>query len=215
MTIKPSADAPASLNGTSIEAAHSKLLQDPTLQFDLAHPKPPPPPPEWLHWIGDLVKSLAPVLVWVFWSGLILIVALVAWFFVREMLGLKFKRQPGKDLKDNEPEPWRPTAAQARAIIGDADALAAQGRYAEAAHLLLLRSIDDLDQRRPQAVRPALTARDIARLEQLPETARPAFAQIARVVECSLFGGVPVGAPDWTQCRQAYEDFALPAGWTR
>lgn len=210
MTIKPSTAEPE-----SIAEAHRALLQDPNLQFDLAHPKEPPPPPEWPHWVGDLLRAAAPVLGWVFWAGLALIVGLIAWFFVREMLALKFRRLPPKDLKDQEPAPWRPTEAQARAIIGDADALAAEGRYAEAAHLLLLRSIDDLDQRRPQSVRPALTSRDIASLEALPEAARPAFSRIAGVVERSLFGGAPVGAPDWTECRQAYEAFALPSGWSR
>src|SRR5690606_26136672 len=99
--------------------------------------------------------------------------------------------------------------AVAVALLSDADALAAQGRFAEAVHLLLLRSINDIDGRLPNAVRPALTARDIAGLDRLPTAARPTFRQIARVVEASLFGGGAVDQGAYGECRDAYEAFAL------
>ena len=95
----------------------------------------------------------------------------------------------------------------------EADALAAQGLYAEASHLLLLRSVQDIEKRQPRALRASLTTREIAGLKAVPESARPAFAQIGRVVERSLFGGAPVQADDFASCRQAYEAFALPEGW--
>lgn len=71
---------------------------------------------------------------------------------------------------DPEPE-WRPTVQAARTPRADADALAAKGPYAEAAHLLLVRTVDDLGSHRPQTVRPAQTARDISLLTALPEAA--------------------------------------------
>ena len=61
------------------------------------------------------------------------------------------------------------------------------GRYSEAAHLLLFRSIEDIDARRPDLVRPALTSRDIAALPRSPARPRRAFARIAMMVERSLF----------------------------
>lgn len=210
--------APSQANEEAIRAAQQRMMQDPGLQHQLPLPKaaePPNPPDwEWARWVVDVFNFLGPILKVVFWAGLALLVLGLAWFLVREILRTKFGigRQKPVSLKDAEPE-WRPDAQAARILLADADKLAAEGRFAEAAHLLLLRSIEDLDSRRPRTVRPALTARDIASLEALPEAARPAFGLIARLVERSLFGGAPVGADDYAGCRRAYEDFALPTGW--
>jgi len=151
----------------------------------------------------------------VFWIGLAALVGALLFFMGGEILRSRFGIGKPKAVtaKDAEPE-WRPDEKAARTLLADADRLAAEGRFAEAAHLLLLRSIEDLDSRRPRTVRRALTSREIASLDALPESARPAFGSIARVVERSLFGGAAVDAGDFAACRQAYEDFALPAGWT-
>jgi hypothetical protein len=208
---------PVAADEARILQAHAKLAHDSSLQFDLAHPREPPPPPAWLHWVGDMLHLASPVLRIVFWGGLIAVALLIAWFLVREIVrfqggalgkGPKLGKEPAAPA-------WRPSEAAARTLLADADRLAAEGQFAEATHLLLLRSIDDLDSRKPRTVRPALTARDIAGLDALPDAARPAFTSIAQVVEASLFGGAPVDAAGYADCRRAYEDFALPAGWTQ
>lgn len=111
-----------------------------------------------------------------------------------------------------EPE-WRPEAGPARQLLREADALAAAGHYAEAVHLLLRRSIEEIERHRPHLVRPALTSRDIAADPALPRDARRVFSGIATIVETSLFGGRPVNAAGWDEARTAYEDFALPQAW--
>lgn len=213
--------APSQVNDEAIRAAHQRMQADPSLQHELPLPQAPPPPPqrpqwEWAGWIADLFAAVAPLMQVVFWVGLAVLVALLLFFIGREIGRSRFgwfKPRPAK-AKPQETA-WRPDEAAARTLLADADRLAADGRFAEAAHLLLLRSIEDFDSRRPRAVRPALTTRDIASLDELPENARPAFGSIAKVVERSLFGGAPVDAGDFAACRQAYEDFALPSGWTR
>ena len=132
---------------------------------------------------------------------------------VREVLRLRMPAARPKTVAAETAPEWRPDAAAARDLLAAADALAAQGRFAEAAHLILLRSVADIERRRPRSVRPALTTREIAGLSALPPSARPAFAQIGRVVERSLFGGAPVEAAEYAECRREYEAFALPAGW--
>ena len=47
----------------------------------------------------------------------------------------------------------------------------------------------------------------------MPRAARSAFTRIAEVVEKSFFGGRPVGAGEFGECRKAYEAFALSEGW--
>ena len=91
--------------------------------------------------------------------------------------------------------------------------MAAQGRFAEAVHHLLFRSIEDIAKRRPRLVRPALTSRELAAADAIPGPARELCAGIARLVERSLFGGRAVDADDWASARRAYADFALPGTW--
>ncbi|MFY0400978.1 MULTISPECIES: DUF4129 domain-containing protein [Brevundimonas] len=192
--------------------AHAILLNDPSFQFDRAH-FDPPQTPGWLRWIGEALQFLAPVLKWVFWIGLALLAGLILYAIVREILRLqKPDAKPDKPATPVEAD-WRPDVQAARDLLVEADALAARGQYADAAHLLLLQSVQDIEKHQPRALRASLTAREIARLKALPEAARPAFERIGRVVERSLFGGAAVGAQDFADCRQAYEAFALPEGW--
>jgi hypothetical protein len=214
MAAEPSADG-----RDAFQEAHRELLSDRALQFDLPveAPRAPPKPPAWLEALVDFLGAIAPLLGWIFWIGAIALAALIIFFVIRETLGgrferFRFKRRAPRS-EAGQPTEWRPTETAARVLLADADRLAAEGRFAEAVHLLLLRSIEDLHGRRPRAVRPALTARDIAALEALPASARPAFRSIAEVVERSLFGGAAVDAAAFARCRASYEDFAFPGGW--
>jgi hypothetical protein len=115
--------------------------------------------------------------------------------------------------EDIEPEEWAPEEAGARSWLDEADALAREGRFAEAIHHLLFRSVEDIARRRPAVVRPALTSRELSAAQGIPARARELFAGIARVVERSLFGGRAVGERDWLTARQAYSEFALAPAW--
>lgn len=196
----------------AVAQAHARLLKDDSLQFDRTG-FDPPRPPGWLHWIDDLLRAIAPALQWVFWIGLALIAGLILYAVVREILRLR-RPAPGPDKPKAAGEvQWRPDAQAAHDLLAEADALAARGLYAEASHLLLLRSVQDIEKRQPRALRVSLTTREIAALKALPDAARPAFDLIGRIVERSLFGGAPVDARDFAECRGAYEAFALPEGW--
>ncbi len=195
--------------------AHRALLADTRIQFDLPAVTPPPPPPDWLtrffKWLGHLFEWLAhggPVVQVVFWVAVACIALAILWPLGR-WLWTRLRRQPD----DEEPTEWRPQAGAARQLLAEADALAAQGDYAEAAHLVLLRSVEQIGARRPTFVRPALTSRDIARIDGLPGDVARAFGQIAGVVESGLFAARPVGAEAWAQCRAAYEAVAFPRAW--
>ncbi|QXQ07725.1 hypothetical protein KX816_06890 [Sphingosinicellaceae bacterium] len=198
-------------------AAHKTLLADPRIQFDLPTHPPEPPPPEWLKrvldWIIEGFKKLAeagPVVKILFWLIVAAIVlALLRWLWP---YALRLWHQLRKTSTTDE-EGWRPEAAPARALLAEADALAADGAYAEAAHLVLLRSVEQIGARRPHMVRPALTSRDIAQVEGLPGDVARAFGLIASVVETGLFAARPVGADAWARCREAYEAVAFPRAW--
>jgi hypothetical protein len=210
------ADRPATGGGDAFATAHAEVAADRSLQFRLEEAPPPPPPPSWLDDLLQVLVAAGPVLQVLFWLGLAALVLALLWFIGREIIRI---RLPGRALPTppggHGEEAWRPAPAAALALLSDADALAAEGRFAEAVHLILLRSIGDIDGRLPNTVRPALTARDIGALTRLPSAARPAFAHIARVVEASLFGGRDVDRAAFMDCRQAYESFAFPETWAR
>ena len=207
MSVKlPEGTAP--IDASAFADAHHRLLADPTIQFDLPRVEPPQPPPDW-------IGSAMPVLQVLFWIVVALFVLFVLYAIVSRLSGRELRwpwRRRGAAEAAADAR-WRPEAAEARELLGEADALAARGLYDEAAHLILFRSIEDIDDKRPELVRPAFTSRDICALEDIPARPRSAFARIAAMVERSLFGGRALGQGDWADCRAAYEEFAFAEGW--
>jgi hypothetical protein len=192
-----------------LAAAHQALLHTRGLQLDFKAAPRPPPVPAWVEAVLRGLAEFAPVLKFLFWGGLAVGVALILWFVVGEVLATRRRTSAVAASTD-----WKPEPEQARALLEEADRLAAAGRFGEAIHLLLFRSIDDLIGRRPGLIRPAFTSRDIARLDQMPVPARSAFARIAERVERSFFGGRPAGSDDFAQARGDYEAFAFSEGWS-
>ncbi|WP_232280333.1 DUF4129 domain-containing protein [Sphingomonas sp. PAMC 26605] len=215
-------------------AAHAALRADPSVQFTLHSVPPPPKPPEWLmqvgRWLGKLFEPVGRGLVWIahrlphwpyakilLWGVLALVAIAILWAVYQRVRHGEWRwprfgwRRPA--VSQPVDAAWAPEAAPVQEWLREADLLAGEGRYAEAVHHLLRRSIDDIARRRPQLVRPALTSRELSASAAIPLSARDLFAGIARLVERSLFGGRAVDAADWTQARAAYRDFALPGAW--
>ncbi len=195
----------------SLEAAHRKLLEDASLQFHFAAPKPRPEAPEWAKWLGELLQTFAPLLKIIFWGGLILIAAFVVYLIASEIVRrLPGALAPAKPSGAPAPKPqFRPTQARAQALLEEADRLARAGQYNEAVRVLLHRSINDIEATFPNVILPSLTAREIERIEQLSARGRDVFTLIARAVERSLFGGRALDANDFATCRGAYHDFVF------
>ena len=193
--------------------AHKELVADQAIQFDL-RPFEAPAAPGWVKWLVEVLQDGGPVFRFLFWAmavvaAVALLYALAQWLDGRNLFGR------AKEEEAEEDPDWRPAEAPARALLKEADALAAAGRSSEAAHLLLFRSIEEIDRRKPNLVRPALTSRDIASAPALPAGPKAAFARIVMFVERSLFGGLSLGEADWGSCRQAYEAFAFAPEWSR
>jgi hypothetical protein len=197
--------------GSGLAEAHRQLLADKSLQFDFFQAPPDKPPPDWL---THLLAFLGPILKYVFWGLVIVAALLVVAFIIREIVKVRWRGR-AKPFKPGAAGglDWRPKEARARLLLAQADALAAEGRYAEAAHHLLLHSIQDVEDHRPRAIRPALTSRDIARLDAIPRQPKAAFARIAELVERSFFGGAALDATGFAEARAAYETFAFEGGW--
>jgi hypothetical protein len=196
------------------------LRADGDIQYAPVEPPKTPAPPGWLkdfsEWLDALLRKIFgplgewfgvswPVLKTIGIALLILIVLAILWFWVlRPLLDARLPRR----ATEAEPE-WAPDRFAAVALLEDADRLAAEGRYGEAAHLLLQRSVHHIAEARPDWLQPASTAREIAVMPMLPQSARRAFSAIATRVERSLFALRDLDLADWQAARAAYADFAL------
>lgn len=203
-------------DGGEASSAWQELRADGDLQFA---PVEVPPrdaqPPEWLQrlneWLGEMLEPVGralgsswPVLKWVLLALLIAAVLYIIYRIVEPYL----KPKLGTDAEQEE-EYWQPDQQAALALLGDADKLAAQGKYDAATHLLLQRSIAQIAQAKPGLVEPSSTARELAALTALPDKASSAFGIIALRVESSLFALRALNQTDWEKARAAYADFAL------
>jgi hypothetical protein len=184
-------------------------MQAPGVQHDFAAMPQPKPPPPWLTQLIQALLEAAPVLKIVFWAGVALGAVALVWVIVRD---LPFARVLRRRKAMVAPMDWRPEPGAAHALLEDADRLAQAGRFADAIHLILFRSIEDIGKKRPDAVRAAFTSRDIVEAAPLSETGRSAFRLITEAVERSFFGGRPAEAADFDRCRRQYEAFALAEG---
>lgn len=184
------------------------------IQFAPIKPPTPPKIPDWLaafgHWLEHLLGPIGKMLgvSWPIFEKVLIGLAAIGllillWVLLKPLIERLRNRQPAA-----EPE-WTPDRAEALALLEDADRLAAAGRFDEATHLLLQRSVGQIAAARPDWLNPASTAREIAGIAALPAAARAAFAAIAIRVERSRYALRPLAADDWQAARAAYADFAL------
>jgi len=204
-----------------VDPGYDRTMAGGEIQTAFPPPQPQPDTPEWLlslfRAVGDFFQWSAPVLKVGLWIGAALLVLFLLYHFVPGFAQwvdrLRFRRKTVDGNADDAV--GQAEAGAARALLSEADALAADGRFAEAVHLLLYRSVEDIEGRRPGLVRPAMTSRDLAEAQDLPTAARGAFSRIARAVEISLFGGRAIDAGAWAACRTAYAELTVPKSWAR
>ncbi len=205
--------APPFGDPAAADAAHRSLKGDASIQFDF--PWFIPEQNQMPEWLRDVFRALGNFIDWVgggwtilMWIAVVLVVIVLAFAIfppLRAWLANRLAERAGGIATPG----WVPEAAVARALLVEADQLAATGRYDEAVRLLLHRSVEDIERWRGDPLRPSWTSRDIARIETLPDAARTVFGRIVADVERSLFAGHPLGEADWTRARADYAAFAL------
>lgn len=179
-----------------------------------------PPEPSWLerllnafgemlaNWLGPAGMALGDSWWWLQWV-LLGLVGLFALVLLVRLIDPSFFRRANADTDAGTADTWQPDQAASLALLEDADRLAAEGQFDAATHLLLQRSVGQIAAARPDWVEPSSTARELAALPALPDTARTAFGVIAERVERSLFALRTLDRSDWEAARAAYADFAL------
>ena len=203
-----------------IERAYRRVKRDEAYQYELAEPIPVRPPSAFERWLGKILGALfsvlAPLLEIIFWLGIGALGVGALYLIGRAVYETRFAKPTLTKKEEVTDIPlYQPAEAQARILLDEVDKLAAEGRYGEAVHTLLFRSIQDIDRNRPNVVRRSLTAREIGSLSVLTENARTAFSKIAGVSELAHFGGVSVNKAGFETARKAYADLTGQTKQTR
>ncbi len=138
-----------------------------------------------------------------FWTLIAIAAAVILWT-LRDRLPWTSRdsRRPAP-----APAPQAPAARRLDEAQTQADALAADGRFVEAMHVLLLRALNEMRNRLGFAFRDSATSREILRSAPLQDRGRGAFAAIVASVERVYFGGAGASDADYADCRANFEAF--------
>lgn len=211
---------PVAIDDASATESWRALRESADIQFEpINYAVPEPHEPGWFeqalagffNFLGDLLSPIG-ALIGASWGVLqwVLIGLVVGFvlYMIARTVGPLAGRNRKAETAESEPE-WRPDEKESIALLDDADRLAAEGRFDEATHLLLKRSVNQISTARPDWVEPSSTARELAALPALSLAARTAFRIISERVERSLFALRSLDRSDWEAARAAYAEFAL------
>lgn len=177
-------------------------------------PREPRERNSFLDAIAGFFRAIGPLLGYLLIALIALAIMAGLFMVFGESLTLRGRQKEKQAAPDVSTVPdLRPDRAAATTLLEDADALAAQGRFAEAVHLLLFRSIDDIQDKHSGLVARSLTSREIGALSILPVPIRDSLSPIIRIVERSFFGGRTVDETGWKEARASYESFAFGGAW--
>jgi hypothetical protein len=203
--------APAKAGSDPVERARS-ILRSGGYQTDLprgagrgpgaeagrATPEPESPPPVRLP-----VPPRALVLT-VFAVGIVVVLLLL-------LRGVDMRRPLREAAPAGDPTATPPPRAVAAGE--DHEALARDGRFAEAIHALLLGALRDVGRRAGSS--PAWTSREVLHGAGLRHEARTALAPLVGVVEAVHFGRTAAGLEDYMECAALYRRFQEACRATR
>jgi hypothetical protein len=150
----------------------------------------------------------------IFWAVIVGVAAVVLFFLFNLALDYLRDRTAFKRNRDRPAEVIQrvetPPAERRRAdpgTLAEADRLAAEGRFGEAIHLLLLVAMARLHRELGPRVAPAMTGREVLRLPALPGATVEPLTRMVRLSEINHFGGRRAAEPDYRDCRADFLRF--------
>src|SRR5690349_10539601 len=84
MQAQPQAQDAAAPAADQIAAAHAAMLHDQQLQFRFSE-YTAPQTPDWVRPVGEVLRAIAPLLQYVFWGGVIVIVLVIGYALFSEI----------------------------------------------------------------------------------------------------------------------------------
>lgn len=181
----------------------SRVARDLDLQTRMPVDEPPAPEAHWSNFHWHIPGSVA---TWVLYGAL-------AVGFVFVLLALRgtlpsLSRRSRLKGRQRDKAVLLPNddALERMSHAGDdAEELARRGLFAEAMHILLLRSVAELRKRLEVTIADSLTSREILQRLALPDTGRRALADLISRVELVHFGKRAAGRDDYGACRASFD----------
>ncbi len=99
-------------------------------------------------------------------------------------------------------------AGEPEVALGAADELAAQGRFVEAMHVLLLQALAEIRRRLDEPFADSMTSREILRSNRLADALRHPLREVVQRVERTYFGAHPAAQDDYLACRASFRALA-------
>ena len=198
LAVTPGVTSGLAQSPSAVEQARAAVIRQSDLQLQLPSGAEDEPPsssgrgiriPEWAFWV-------------VVTAGVLFIL-----YHLRDVLpGLAAWGRTDRGWTE-EAEEGAPLATRSPAdVLLTADELARAGRYVDAMHVLLLKSLTDIRQRLDEEFADSLTSREILRRARLPAAGATALGEIVLGVERSYFGDHPVGLEDYRACRRHFDE---------
>jgi hypothetical protein len=136
---------------------------------------------------------------------IVLLVAVAALVLAWVVQAVFQRMARGRKSAESEAEVKGEEAGPQRELdVEDATRLAAEGRYGEAIHALLLAAIQHFAVRAHMQVQPSRTSRELARLLPLRGESRAKFNELVQAVERTLFGGEAAGPEDYQRSLERF-----------
>jgi len=176
-----------------IQQTANEAIRRLDLQTELAHQPEPP------HFSIKLPSE-------VLWVVTALAIGMLLYAF-RDMLPILWRR-PGGAWTSDEVVAGDVQARAPDAVLGAADDLAAQGRFVEAMHVLLLQGLADIRARLDEKFADSFTSREILRSTKLSEAGQSSLRDIINRVEWTYFGEHPAKQADYVACRMSFSALA-------
>ena len=147
--------------------------------------------------------NLPPETLWV----IVILGACMLLYAFRDMIPM-FRTSRGADWTGDEigtGETGQPAAGMA---LGAADDLAAQGRFVEAMHVLLLQALAEIRVRLNEQFADSLTSREILRSNQFSERRAHPLRDVVAASSGPISASIPPDRPTTTACRASFNALA-------
>jgi hypothetical protein len=189
-----------------VAASRERVLEDHRYQTEKPEPEVAPEVEQW-----TIPPWLVKTILWTLGAVVAAIILFFLFNLARELLesrlGIKRspKAPPAEPVKVQAVPPARREAEHR--TLAEADALAAEGRFSEAIHLLLLVAMERLRRELGPRVAPAMTGREVLRLSAIPGEAAAPLTRMVSLSEINHFGGRSAKEPDYRNCRDDFLRF--------
>ena len=190
---------------SEVSRTRDQVLESGEYQTDPPAPREPEERPEQMTLPAGLVEAI----LWVIGGIVVVMIAVFLYNALQNRSGFKINR----DSRQASPRLVETPISDAQReqdarTLEEADALAAEGRFAEAIHLLLLVAMDRLKRELGNRLTPALTGREVLQLAPIPGAVVEPLTRMVSLSEIKHFGGRDAAAPDYAQCRDDFLAFS-------